>query len=163
MNTVSCINLNFSLLTQARPKYQSMVVWLSGKKKPIRFPPVYVQNGLLELEVVGVCTAADTAANRTDRTNTMRVEHRPFVTDGALVSALATRFDEYTDQRWSVERYGENWETARVQGVVQRVNGTRVRVRWEDNTVIPLDLVDLELAGETLRSAMEATEGSDNS
>ena len=110
-----------------------------------------------------MCTPADTAANRTIITNTMRLEHLPYVKAGALVSALATRFDEDTDQRWYVDRYGDNWETARVQGVVQGVNGARVTVLWEDNTVIPLDLVELELAGETLRSALEATEGKDNS
>jgi hypothetical protein len=86
-------------------------------------------------------------------------EHRPYVKAGAQVSALATCFDKDTDQRWSVERFGDRWDTARVQGVVRRVHGRWVRVRWEDDTTIPLDLDDLELAGETLRSALTAQKG----
>ena len=95
--------------------------------------------------------------------NNMIEAHLPFLTPGAHVSALATCFDNPRGRKWSRLRYGEQWDTARVRGVVLHVDGDVAMVRWEDDTEIPLHIDNLELAGDTLRSAPETAIGKDNS
>lgn len=92
----------------------------------------------------------------------MLQEHRRFLKAGALVSAAATCFDEPEGPRWSESVYGDQWATARVTGRVVEVQDDKILVRWSDDTTIPLNIDDLELDGESLRSAEAAIAGKDN-
>ena len=85
----------------------------------------------------------------------MREEHLPFLVVGATVTAKATCFDEDIDNRWSQAVYGDAWDTAVVTGVVTRRRDRLVLVRFEDGDTIFMDPRDLELTGESLRTANE--------
>ena len=88
----------------------------------------------------------------------MRWEHRELLTLGAEVSAAATHFDDPAEQRWSQEVFGRDWSTARIVGVVLRVSGSEVRVRFDDGdeACVPIDALGLH--GESLSRAQRRSQ-----